>query len=80
MRKPLTFILFLILVIIVFILASCASTEKLLETKTKSEVAWIEQKRFERKQPLPNNKVWTILSVGTFAFVCIIHNTKDSNK
>lgn len=62
--------------LLLILLCSCASTEKLLLTKEKYIVRDIEAKRFGNKQ-LPRPKEWMAWSVGLFVFTGIIIYTKD---
>lgn len=61
--------------IILLIVSSCASTEKLLKTKTKNEVSVIEQKRFARKQ-LPRRNEYKVYVAAFFVGYCVIINMK----
>lgn len=57
--------------IILAFLCSCSSTEKLLQSKTQSEVVRIEKKRFDKKQ-LPPPRDYKIYSIVSFIAVALI--------
>lgn len=64
------------LIFILLFFCSCASTEKLLETKPKYQVRDIEAKRQSRKDPFKTRTQWKIISIGAFVFAALIVNTK----
>lgn len=61
--------------IILLLVSSCASTETLLKTKSKKEVATIEERRFIRKQ-LPRKKEYKVYVAAFFVGYCLIINMK----
>lgn len=62
--------------IIILLLSSCVSTEKLLETKPKYQVRDIEATRESRKHPFKTRTQWKITSIGLFIFTAIVITTK----